>query len=267
MKKSISNELKEEIKDIVINKLLNQVQLFFNLALNYKQENQILKINLIESLKHIFLIKTQYNISVPLGKIMNKQSITIKNKINQSIQETFPNFEELKSNFGLNHKTIINSYNQKINKAMTPYKSIKKNNNINNFERNRKKSRPKSQNNNNNSVNILNNNTSFNYKKDLLTSTKMNSLSNLDKDESKDSIYIFQTKNLPINEKPRKKNYKKPQLNINNYSNNSTSSNTIFKINKTKPPIKEVKKKKIFKRDVSLPKLPLNQLLNLNVEK
>ena len=182
MKKSISNELKEEIKDIVINKLLNQVQIFFNLALNYKQENQILKINLIESLKHIFLIKTQYNISVPLGKIMNKQSITIKNKINQSIQETFPNFEELKSNFGLNHKTIINSYNQKINKAMTPYKTIKKNNNINNFERNRKKSRPKSQN-NNNSVNILNNNTSFNYKKDLLTNTKMNSLSNLDKDE------------------------------------------------------------------------------------
>ena len=47
MKKSISNELKEEIKDIVINKLLNQVQIFFNLALNYKQENQILKINLI----------------------------------------------------------------------------------------------------------------------------------------------------------------------------------------------------------------------------
>ena len=266
MKKSISNELKEEIKDIVINKLLNQVQIFFNLALNYKQENQILKINLIESLKHIFLIKTQYNISVPLGKIMNKQSITIKNKINQSIQETFPNFEELKSNFGLNHKTIINSYNQKINKAMTPYKTIKKNNNINNFERNRKKSRPKSQN-NNNSVNILNNNTSFNYKKDLLTSTKMNSLSNLDKDESKDSIYIFQTKNLPINEKPRKKKYKKTKLNINNYSNNSTSSNTIFKINKTKPPIKEVKKKKIVKRDVSLPKLPLNQLLNLNVEK
>ena len=264
MKKSISNELKEEIKDIVINKLLNQVQIFFNLALNYKQENQILKINLIESLKHIFLIKTQYNISVPLGKIMNKQSITIKNKINQSIQETFPNFEELKSNFGLNHKTIINSYNQKINKAMTPYKTIKKNNNINNFERNRKKSRPKSQN-NNNSVNILNNNTSFNYKKDLLTSTKMNSLSNLDKDESKDSIYIFQTKNLPINEKPRKKNYKKPQLNINNYSNNSTSGSSIFKVNKTKPPKNDVKKKKIFKRDVSLPKLPLNQLINLNI--
>ena len=261
MKKSISKEIKEEIKDIVLNKLLNQVQILFDLAIKYEQENRLLKINLMESLKHIFLIKSQYNISVPLGKVMNKQNLMIRNKIINSAQETFPDLSNI--NFNLTQSTIVNSYHQKINRAMTPYK-LSINNNI---EKNKSHSRPKSVNkNNNSSCNLINNNNSFIYKKEYLSNnTKINSLSNIDNNESMNSINIYQNKNTQNDEKTWKKSYKKPQLNINNYSNNSTSGSSIFKVNKTKPPKNDVKKKKIFKRDVSLPKLPLNQLINLNV--
>ena len=257
MKKSISKEIKEEIKEIVLNKLLNQVQILFGLAIKYEQENKILKINLMESLKHIFLIKSQYNISVPLGKVMNKQNLMIRNKIINSAQETFPDLSNI--NFNLTQSTIVNSYHQKMNRAMTPYK-LSINNNI---EKNKSHSRPKSVNKNNNSSgNLFNNNNSFNIKKEYLSNnTKINSLSNIDNNESMNSINIYQKNE----EKTRKKSFKKPQLNINNYSNNSTSGSSIFKVNKTKPPKNDVKKKKIFKRDVSLPKLPLNQLINLNV--
>ena len=257
MKKSISKEIKEEIKEIVLNKLLNQVQILFDLAIKYEQENKILKINLMESLKHIFLIKSQYNISVPLGKVMNKQNLMIRNKIINSAQETFPDLSNI--NFNLTQSTIVNSYHQKINRAMTPY-NLSINNNI---EKNKSHSRPKSVNKNNNSSgNLFNNNNSFIYKKEYLSNnTKINSLSNIDNNESMNSINIYQKNE----EKTRKKSFKKPQLNINNYSNNSTSGSSIFKVNKTKPPKNDVKKKKIFKRDVSLPKLPLNQLINLNI--
>ena len=263
MKKSISKEIKEEIKDIVLNKLLNQVQFLFGLAIKYEQENKILKINLMESLKHIFLIKSQYNISVPLGKVMNKQNLMIRNKIINSAQETFPDLSNI--NFNLTQSTIVNSYHQKINRAMTPY-NLSINNNI---EKNKSHSRPKSvnKNNNNSSSNLFNNNNnSFIYKKEYFSNnTKINSVSNIDNNESMNSFNTYQNKNSQNEEKTRKKSYKKPQLNINNYSNNSTSGSSIFKVNKTKPPKNDVKKKKIFKRDVSLPKLPLNQLINLNV--
>ena len=262
MKKSISKEIKEEIKDIVLNKLLNQVQFLFGLAIKYEQENKILKINLMESLKHIFLIKSQYNISVPLGKVMNKQNLMIRNKIINSAQETFPDLSNI--NFNLTQSTIVNSYHQKINRAMTPY-NLSINNNI---EKNKSHSRPKSvnKNNNNSSCNLINNNNSFIYKKEYFSNnTKINSVSNIDNNESMNSFNTYQNKNSQNEEKTRKKSYKKPQLNINNYSNNSTSGSSIFKVNKTKPPKNDVKKKKIFKRDVSLPKLPLNQLINLNV--
>ena len=262
MKNAFPQEIKDELKEIVINKLLKQVEKFYNLAMKYEKENQILKLNIIDNLKNIFLIKSQYNI---LRKVMKKQNMYIKNKITELAEDTFLYLNNLKTD--LNKNSSLNSYNKKIITSISPCKIT--NNNISERNKsNRRNSSTKSIYRNNNSLsNLFNTNNSLNLKNDYYSNnSKIYSLNNIDKDESINSIKIYQNKNL-IDENSIKKNYQKPQLNINNCSNNSTSSNSIFKLNK--PKIQKNNdnnnKKKVFKRDVSLPKLPLNQLLNLNI--
>ena len=75
MKKNIQSQ----IKDQVINYLWNRINKLSNLIIKLEQENNILKYNLIESLKHVFLIKSQYNISSPLERILNNQNASQKN--------------------------------------------------------------------------------------------------------------------------------------------------------------------------------------------
>ena len=258
MKNAFPQEIKDELKEIVINKLLKQVEKFYNLAMKYEKENQILKLNIIDNLKNIFLIKSQYNISVPLRKVMKKQNMYIKNKITELAEDTFLYLNNLKTD--LNKNSSLNSYNKKIITSISPCKIT--NNNISERNKsNRRNSSTKSIYRNNNSLsNLFNSNNSINLKNDYYSNnSKIYSLNNIDKDESINSIKIYQNKNLN-DENSIKKNYQKPQLNINNCSNNSTSSNSIFKLNK--PKIQKNNdnnnnKKKVFKRDVSLPKLPL----------
>ena len=76
MKKNIQSQ----IKDQVINYLWNRIIKLSNLVIKLEQENNILKYNLIESLKHVFLIKSQYNISSPLERILNNQNANKKTK-------------------------------------------------------------------------------------------------------------------------------------------------------------------------------------------
>ncbi len=266
MKNAFPREIKDELKEIVINKLLKQVEKFYNLAMKYEKENQILKLNIIDNLKNIFLIKSQYNISVPLRKVMKKQNMYIKNKITELAEDTFSYLNNLKTD--LNKSPSLNSYNKKIIKSISPFKITNNNISERNKSNRRNSSTKRIYRNNNSLSNLFNSNNSINVKNDYYSNnSKIYSLNNIDKDESINSIKIYQNKNL-IEENSIKKNYQKPQLNINNCSNNSTSSNSIFKLNK--PKIQKNNddnnnKKKVFKRDVSLPKLPLNQLLNLNI--
>ena len=102
MKNAFPQEIKDELKEIVINKLLKQVEKFYNLAMKYEKENQILKLNIIDNLKNIFLIKSQYNISVPLRKVMKKQNMYIKNKITELAEDTFLYLNNLKTDLNKN---------------------------------------------------------------------------------------------------------------------------------------------------------------------
>ena len=62
----MKNIIQSQIKDQVINYLWNRIIKLSNYVIKLEQENNILKYNLIESLKHVFLIKSQFNISSPL---------------------------------------------------------------------------------------------------------------------------------------------------------------------------------------------------------
>ena len=115
MKKNIQSQ----IKDQVINYLWNRIIKLSNLVIKLEQENNILKYNLIESLKHVFLIKSQYNISSPLERILNNQNANQKNKINQSVLESYNEISNL--SYNLNPNNIIKNFHQKIKKAMTSY--------------------------------------------------------------------------------------------------------------------------------------------------
>ena len=56
---------------------------------NLIEEKELLKYSLISCLKQIFLIKQNFNISIPLNKLF-KQNENLKNKIINEVQDSTP---------------------------------------------------------------------------------------------------------------------------------------------------------------------------------
>ena len=234
MKKNIQSQ----IKDQVINYLWNRIIKLSNLVIKLEQENNILKYNLIESLKHVFLIKSQYNISSPLERILNNQNANQKNKINQSVLESYNEISNL--SYNLNPNNIIKNFHQKIKKAMTSY---------NNYILGGKKS--KSVYGKNNSLNYSTMSSPGRFNKSTIYN-----IINIDKDESNNYS------NITINKNPNFIDNISKNINIQQkktISINSTCS--ILKKNRIKD---NSKQKVIFRRDSSLPKLPLSKIINFN---
>ena len=234
MKKNIQSQ----IKDQVINYLWNRINKLSNLIIKLEQENNILKYNLIESLKHVFLIKSQYNISSPLERILNNQNANQKNKINQSVLESYNEISNL--SYNLNPNNIIKNFHQKIKKAMTSY---------NNYILGGKKS--KSVYGKNNSLNYSTMSSPGRFNKSTIYN-----IINIDKDESNNCS------NITINKNPNFIDNISKNINIQQkktISINSTCS--ILKKNRIKD---NSKQNVIFRRDSSLPKLPLSKIINFN---
>lgn len=234
MKKNIQSQ----IKDQVINYLWNRIIKLSNLVIKLEQENNILKYNLIESLKHVFLIKSQYNISSPLERILNNQNANQKNKINQSVLESYNEISNL--SYNLNPNNIIKNFHQKIKKAMTSY---------NNYILGGKKS--KSVYGKNNSLNYSTMSSPGRFNKSTIYN-----IINIDKDESNNYS------NITINKNPNFIDNISKNINIQQkktISINSTCS--ILKKNRIKD---NSKQNVIFRRDSSLPKLPLSKIINFN---
>ena len=234
MKKNIQSQ----IKDQVINYLWNRIIKLSNLVIKLEQENNILKYNLIESLKHVFLIKSQYNISSPLERILNNQNASQKNKINQSVLESYNEISNL--SYNLNPNNIIKNFHQKIKKAMTSY---------NNYILGGKKS--KSVYGKNNSLNYSTMSSPGRFNKSTIYN-----IINIDKDESNNCS------NITINKNPNFSDNISKNINIQQkktISINSTCS--ILKKNRIKD---NSKQNVIFRRDSSLPKLPLSKIINFN---
>lgn len=262
MKKEIQNQ----IKDKVINYLWSRIKKLSDSIIQLEKENNILKFNLIESLKHIFLIKSQYNISSPLERVLNNQNQNIKNKINQSVLESFSEINN--SSYISSPNNVIKNFHIKIKRAMIPY-----NNNVNYFNLNKKRA---------NSVYIKNYtlNNSLISSQEKIENINDNNLGSSDKEINISTITINKNgnnisknnnklnnsnKNNHVNNKYKKiDNSIKKNIFVRkrkNISVNSSSNGTILKISRSKD---KIKRKIIFKRDGSLPKLPLDQIINFN---
>ena len=81
--------LQNQIKDYVIDNLLNKVIYLTEMNNNLIEEKELLKYSLISCLKQIFLIKQNFNISIPLNKLF-KQNENLKNKIINEVQDSTP---------------------------------------------------------------------------------------------------------------------------------------------------------------------------------
>ena len=236
----MKNIIQSQIKDQVINYLWNRINKLSNLIIKLEQENNILKYNLIESLKHVFLIKSQYNISSPLERILNNQNLIQKNKINQSVLESFNEINNL--SYNLNPNNIIKNFHQKIKKAMTPY---------NNYILGGKKS--KSVYGKNNSLNYSTMSSPGRFNKSTIYN-----IINFDREESNNCCNITINKNNNFIDNLNKNIYVQQKKKI---SINSTHNSKILKKNRNK---KDSKQKVIFRRDSSFPKLPLSKIINFN---
>ena len=237
----MKNIIQSQIKDQVINYLWNRIIKLSNLVIKLEQENNILKYNLIESLKHVFLIKSQYNISSPLERILNNQNLNQKNKINQSVLESYNEIKNL--SYNLNPNNIIKNFHQKIKKAMTPY---------NNYILGGKKSKSVYGKNNSLNYSSISSQGRFNNKSTIYN------IINFDREESNNCCNITINKNNNFIDTFNKKIYVQQKKTI---SINSTHNSKILKKNRNK---KDSKQKVIFRRDSSLPKLPLSKIINFN---
>ena len=238
----MKNIIQSQIKDQVINYLWNRIIKLSNNVIKLEQENNILKYNLIESLKHVFLIKSQFNISSPLERILNNQNINQKNKIYQSVLESYNEINNL--SYNLNPNNIRKNFHQKIKKAMTPY---------NNYILGGKKS--KSVYGKNNSLNYSSMSSPGRFNKSTIYN-----IANIDKEESNNCSNITLNKNYNFidNNTMRNNNNVQQKKTI---SINSTCNSTRLRKNRNK---NNTKQKAIFRRDSSFPKLPLSKIINFN---
>ena len=143
--KAIYQKIKEEIKSVVINKLLNQVQTLSNNYQKLQKENAVIKNDLIYILKRILSNKKEYD----------KISVSTMDKTHQ-----------MKSIYSMPYLTNSSIINGKSYNSVLSSDNIKENNNYNNIRLNRrysidddnKKGNNTSMNNNNleNSVQINN---------------------------------------------------------------------------------------------------------------
>ncbi len=132
----IYQKIKEEIKSVVINKLLNQIQSLYKKYVKLQKENSIIKNDLIYILKRVLLNKNEYiNIND------NNNTTTSKNYKGKSAYT----LNGLKSNSYFNSKSYNSflSSTEKINNESSNYNQLysnyynKNNNNNNNNSANR----------------------------------------------------------------------------------------------------------------------------------
>ena len=269
--------IQNQIKDYVINNLWDKIIKLTKNNEELIQQNKTLKLSLIYCIKQIFIIKQNFNISIPLIKIFNKEDEKIKNEILNTVLDSFKIKNDNLS------KNIINKNQYKVeNKIFSERKLNNKLSNIivnlNNNSKEKKRSNSKNKNlikenisNNNlyinsNSNNPTNATINLNFNK---ININLNNESDIKKKEKKRvnknrnfyQIKTYQSK-LPF----ENDNFQKKTL---DYSSNYSDANCIF-INRDKSNLRNNKKiiyqhiQKHKSNNKSMPKLPLEQILGKN---
>ena len=125
---SIYQKIKEEIKSIVITKLLNQIQNLYKKYEKLKKENSIIKNDLIYILKRVLLNKNDFT-------NYNQNNVSNLNKNYQSNNIYSANY--LKNNSYLNSKSYNSflSSTEKLNKENSNYNQLYYNKNNNSMNR------------------------------------------------------------------------------------------------------------------------------------
>ena len=72
------NKLQNELRDKVISLFIDKIVKLSNEIKELKEENEILRNNLINCLKNVFVLKDAMSVHMPLSKIFSKQSDRIK---------------------------------------------------------------------------------------------------------------------------------------------------------------------------------------------
>ena len=83
------NKLQNELRDKVISLFIDKIVKLSNEIKELKEENEILRNNLINCLKNVFVLKDAMSIHMPLTKIFYKQSDRIKSSIFANTSQSF----------------------------------------------------------------------------------------------------------------------------------------------------------------------------------
>ncbi len=261
--------LQNQIKDYVIDNLLNKVIYLTKMNNNLIEEKELLKYSLISCLKQIFLIKQNFNISIPLNKLF-KQNENLKNKIINEVQDSTP---KKINNITRNIKS--NSFKRKLgNLTDRNYINNKDSNiivNVNHSRERKNNSRSfkKDDYPNNNLLNInssspTNATINLNFNK---ISINLNNESNLKRREKKYNNFIpfktYQSKFPSQKDNTFNNIYHKRTLDIS--SNYSDVNFNLIKTDKSKFNNNDYKKNQKQKsNNRSMPKLPLEQIFGKN---
>lgn len=234
------NKLQNELKDKVISIFLDKIINLSNEITHLREENEILRSNLINCLKNVFVLKDAMSIHMPLSKIFTKQSDRIKSSIFSNTSQSFHSIINREPFVPI----VVNQREAKTERTVSSYKS-----------KQRSKSKPKSD-------------------KHHLTASKKNefksnesSMSNssrgnnenllLSTYHSKFSNYYFKKPKISERISEKASEQKSSILDI---SISATNQNIRIK---SKSKEKKVKKEYLNnrKRNYSMPKLPLSMLI------
>ncbi len=271
--------IQNQIKDYVINNLWDKI---IKLTKNNEEltlQNQILKLSLISCIKQIFIIKQNYNISIPLIGIFNKENEKMKNEI---LKTALDSYSGKRDNYSLTKNSMNNSQSKVEKKILSERKLNNKSPNINvNANNNSKEKKIYSKNknlfkdnfskNNNLYINSTSNNptnATFNLNFNKI-SINLNNESEIKRKENKNihkNSKFIEIKTYQSKFPSEKDNFQKKTL---DFTSNCSDSNYIF-INKDKSNLRNNKTiiyQKIRKNksnNKSMPKLPLEQILGKN---
>ena len=271
--------IQNQIKDYVINNLWDKIIKLTKNNGELIQQNKTLKLTLISCIKQIFIIKQNYNISIPLIKIFNKENEKMKNDILNKVLE----YSQGKIDNYFLTKNLKNNIHSKVgNKILSEKKLNNKSQkiivNINNNSKEKiiysdKKHLVKENLSNNklyiNSTSNNPTNTTINLNFNKI-SINMNNESEIKRKENKNinkNKNFFQIKTYQSKFHLENNNFKKNSFDC---TSNYSDENCLF-IHRDKSNLRNNTKIIIYKKiqkhksnNKSMPKLPLEQILGKN---
>lgn len=238
------NKLQNELRDKVISLFIDKIVKLSNEIKELKEENEILRNNLINCLKNVFVLKDAMSVHMPLSKIFSKQSDRIKSSIFANTSQSFHSIIKKEPFIPI----VVNQRESKTERTVSSYTT---------------KSKPKSK-------------SKPRYDKQNLTTSKKKEFKSNESSMSNSSRGFNEYLLLPTyHSKFSNCSFKTAKINERISEKTSEQKSSVLDISisttnqnirmKSKSKEKKIKKEYLDnrKRNYSMPKLPLNMLIKL----